>query len=232
MHADQRLTTLLRNFGDRDMTTSDHHQGGYVFPDNQIAFVHLPKTGGSTMHRYLSFCSSHLHRWVNITSEGLHRPVSRRCPPGRYRYFTIMRDPVERVWSYYQMLIRNGKRYPWHGYAALSLHEFLSHCWEVRNMAVRYVSGFVLDEPDLNTLEIASRNLSRFQAVIDFGSFDQQLASFCESLQIPVKAEDVPHCNASSYEPPSQQDIALIRSFNALDQRLYVNWQKGGLHAL
>ena len=57
-----------------------------------------------------------------------------------------MRHPVDRVWSYFQMELRWDPLYPYAISARNGLLPFLERCWEVRNMATRYLSGSILDE--------------------------------------------------------------------------------------
>ncbi len=84
------------------------HDPTYRFNQNEIAFVHIPKTGGASLHNLLD--QDEFSRFVNLN---MHRPISQFCEPGEYSYITIMRDPVKRVWSYYQMVLKNPSGFPY-----------------------------------------------------------------------------------------------------------------------
>jgi len=216
---DERLLTDLSHRWQN--YRSGMHRGDYVFSADTIAFVHLPKTGGTSFGAVLSAA-----RGVSFTGLGVHRPVSRICPPSSYRYFTVMRDPVERVWSYYQMALRARQRGGWGIYGHLAgrgLEFFLGRCWEVRNMACRYYSGTVHREPGQETLRAARANLAEFSAVLSFAELEAEASEFFRAEGI--EAERLPHANAASYAPASGEDIALISGFNALDLDLYSEWR-------
>ncbi len=70
------------------------HDPAYKFGRNEIAFVHVPKSGGTSLHKLLS--QDDQSRFVSLN---MHRPISRFCKPQEYNYITVIRNPVERVWS-------------------------------------------------------------------------------------------------------------------------------------
>lgn len=220
---------MLRQIDERAFTDFSHrwqhwnsgmHSNDYVFSEDTIAFVHLPKTGGTSFGELLSGSNS-----VSFAGLGIHRPVSRSCPPSTHRYFTVMRHPVERVWSYYQMALRSRGRGGWGIYghvAGRGLEFFLSRCWEVRNMACRYYSGDVRREPDTRSLEVARGNLGKFEAVLSFENLGNDAAVFFCSLGQP--AGPLPHANTARYDLPRDDESALIAAFNQLDLSLYRDW--------
>lgn len=195
------------------------HRNDYVFRRDQLAFVHLPKTGGTSLNTILRDDADD-----RFTGVFRHRPVSRKCPPGQYSYFTVMRDPVQRVWSFYQMsqrsLARGGG--PYGHIAGRGLKFFLSHCWEVRNMACRYYSGRLLFEPTELTLDTAWRNLEAFRYVLSFDTFAPDAAALLANHGLAVPS--LPHENRHPYKGPGPAEEEVIRQFNALDVEIYRRW--------
>ncbi len=216
-HFDRKFyTDLGRRFRNRRLGV---HRNDYSFRPDQLAFVHLPKTGGTSLNTILRDDADD-----RFTGVFRHRPISRKCPPGSYNYFTVMRDPVERVWSFYQMsqrsLARGGG--PYGHVAGRGLEFFLRHCWEVRNMACRYYSGELVFEPKAATLERAWRNLELFRYVLCFETLSQDAGALLADCGLSVHS--LPHENRHPYEGPGSEDEELIRRFNDLDVEIHRRW--------
>jgi len=195
------------------------HSPNYKFKEGEIAFVHLPKTGGTSLHLLLK--ADKLSRFVNLD---MHRPISQLCDPVKHNYITVMRDPMDRVWSYYQMVLKNPPGFPYKAFANKGLGFFLKHCWEVRNMACRYYSGQIAKEPDAQTLENAFNNLTNFICVIAFDNFEEEVTALLANYSIPTIS--ILHERKSSYARLSQNEHDLIYKYNRLDIELFNKWKK------
>ena len=226
MKNDARVHRLIEVFGDRDYTQSPFHRCCYAFECSKMTFIHIPKTAGTSIHKFLCNKDQFSDRFQNVFDEGLHRPVSRYCHPSEYLYFTVMRHPLDRVWSYFQMVLRWDPRHPYATSARNGLLTFLERCWEVRNMATRYLSGSILDEPTHSAFLMACWNMDCFYAVLDFQRLGESLSSMCESLGYKFKTASVPHFNAARYLRPSAQERELILGANTLDLELYNYWME------
>ncbi len=131
-----------------------------------IAFVHLMKTGGQTMRAILrkNFGAGHCDmllfeetrerdwRWIRLCYPGLssisgHGMVTgikgfeKRFPHARY--FTILRDPIDRAISHYQFLLNGGHRVP----------AFPDWLHENANYMTRKLAGEVNAAKAIETLE-------------------------------------------------------------------------------
>ncbi|PHN08597.1 hypothetical protein [Flavilitoribacter nigricans] len=190
----------------------------YTFARDQISFIHIPKTGGTTLANMLEKDPG--DTFVNLH---IHRPVSMHCPPGAYRYLTIMREPVSRVWSHYQMVLREYPGFPYQKYANRGLETFLKKNWAVRNLYCRYFSGSIDPEPDESTLAIARKNLADFTYVIPFEDFSNSVQLFLRDHHIPY--EEVLHDRKSKYPEPSPDEMELIARYNRFDLALYEAWR-------
>jgi hypothetical protein len=193
------------------------HTSNYRFTKNKIALIHVPKTAGTTLYAMLEM--DPLHRFINIAG---HRPVSRFCPPGEYQYITVMRNPVDRVWSHYTMILRTP-----HGrfrhVAEKGIENYVKNCWMGRNMACRYYAGDARKDPDDLTLALARENLSNFIRIISFDRIEEGLTQFLSEYDIPVAA--VPHKRKVSYTQPTPEERELIASYNRYDLALFNDFQ-------
>lgn len=194
-----------------------HNNPEYTFNRDQICFMHLPKTGGSTLAKVLTAAPGNTFVQLYI-----HRPISPHCPPTEFKYITILREPVARVWSYYQMVLREYDGYPYQKYARRGLKTFLERSWMARNMNCRYLSGQVYAEPDKVTLEHSMDNLDKFYRVLLFEQLAEDITVFVEEEQLPLQA--LPHERKSSYDLPTAAQQDLIRRYNQLDIDLYESW--------
>lgn len=196
-----------------------YHNPEYHIQKNEINFLHLPKTGGTSLCKILEQDSTKRFGKLNI-----HRPISKHCPPEEYRYVTVMRDPIARVWSYYQMVLRSPKGYPYQKWANKGLEVFLDKCWAARNMSCRYLSGQVELEPNKITLDAAFVNLQKFYAVLDFRNFSEEVSKFLTALNFPQ--QQIPNERNHTYAPPDDDSKQLIKQYNQLDISLFESWNR------
>lgn len=199
-----------------------YHQNGYHNPDyrfrkDQINFIHLPKTGGTSFCKMLKEGSEDRFAFMDI-----HKPISKYCSPKDYQYVTVLREPVARVWSYYQMVLRSQKGYPYQKWANQGLEVFLKKCWAARNMACRYLTAEMEGEPNQGTVNRALANLKDFYAVLNFAHFSQEASVFME--QHSITYEQIPNERKHSYTKPTAAEIALIKQYNQRDIVLFESW--------
>lgn len=191
------------------------HDSKYSFPDSKISLIHVPKTAGTSTAAILSKLDKDL--FLNLDK---HVPISEYCPPTRYRYITTLRDPVDRVWSYYHMILRSPDWYPYKAIATKGLKFFLGRCWEARNMYCRYYFGQPYVEPNINTISTALKNLMQFDAVFLFDRLYDDLLYFAKS-RFNCSALEIPHHRQADYPRPSADQILAIQEFNWYDIALY-----------
>jgi hypothetical protein len=216
-------------------------------------FLHIPKTAGTTLnhimerhyppHQIFSFGpvdgveaftqlpleQRHAFRLVRgHMAFGLHAYVR---PP--YRYFTMLRKPVERVISYYYFMLERPEHYLHN-----SLHEnrmgleaFVASGWSTmaENAQTRMLSGVYHGPPgfgelDETVLEAAKRNLrEQFVTVGLTERFDESLLLLRRYLgwnKIYYQRQNVTRKRPSRRQI-SPQTLAVIRAHNQLDLELY-----------
>lgn len=193
---------------------SGYHNPDYRFEKDQIALIHIPKTAGTSMAKMLS--KDPQNRFVLLD---IHKPVSIHCSPTNFQYITILRDPIARVWSHYQMVLRYPEGYPYRKYAVQGLEVFLKKTWETRNMMCRYLAGDTAQEIDSQSFEKAKKNIDCFYKVLFFENFAKEASEFLTQHNIPF--EKIPNERKSKYVQPTEAEKELIRKYNEWDLRLF-----------
>ena len=203
------------------------YRNDYHVPPRARVFIHVPRTGGTSAGHYLRKI-----RAPRIQNLHTHQAISLVCPPAFHRYFTILRDPVERCWSFYRLTLYGNNATPYRQAAERGLEHFCNHCWEMRNLYCRYFSGTVWPEPTADTLAEASRQMKRFEAVLDFSSLDTQI----DQLASRWGLRRAPFFHQNQAPGPRLELDALSRRIlekhNELDRKLYEEFRGGFIKGL
>lgn len=194
------------------------HNNKYMFDKDEYSFIHIPKTGGSTISAVLKNQSD-----INFINLGAHQPVSICLKPSKEnKYLIFIRDPVERVWSYYQMASQMQSN-PYHMHTKRGLQFFIKHCWEVRDMMCQYISGEVNKTVTEEILKKAINNLENFFFIGDFENIESDLRRLIKIIN--GRQSEIPHLQKRNKKKLTSNDRKLILKYNKNDQKLY-NWFK------
>lgn len=192
------------------------------YDPQRFEFLHIPKCAGTSVSEAL----------MNLPGVGdhKHRPIAMRDfaritsgQPIETKYITVLRHPVERVWSYYNM-IRTKGHFAWGKYTN-SLDDFLTNCWEVNNMAIQYlVCKPRKQDIDFADLNVGKLVLSKFYFVTDVNHLndDWKKLKLRLSKDFQIDLMSLPFLNkATQYELPTEEQVRKIEAHNQWDLRLY-----------
>lgn len=198
-----------------------------------VCFLHIPKSGGKSLWAILKKQEDTFHIWHRKLFKELDKKVE---------FFTLLRDPVDRVISTYYY-IRRYEEDPLHDKVLkLSLEDFVAIMEDERhkniqykkkdirsiryrtvNLATRYLSG-----GDPNNIALAKYHAREHFSMIGFTDMYEESLFFLQkqyNLTIPT----IPHRNQTNNRPSlqshSQEIIKRIEKMNAHDIHLY-NWAK------
>ena len=204
------------------------HKNNYTINDSEYCFIHVPKSGGTTFSFYLK-----KYNIKTCTNINLHQPVNNLFSPNKFKYITILRNPIDRCYSYYQMVKRESPNYPHKKYSN-NLENFMNNCWEVNNMATLYYAG--IDCSKLKIINVndeiynkAINNLKNFHNILDFNNIQNDIITFFKKLNIYLDNKIENKRKVEYNKNLSKNDIVLITKHNEYDIKLYnfiINYKK------
>ena len=117
-------TTAYTNFFPKiiNRNSSTMNKNDYkISNEYDYVFIHIPKSGGMSLNAIISKINENSK--IKIY-RGSHNPVSILHSTSEKKYITVLRDPAERVYSYFNMSL-NDKNQPYHYLAKKSIFHFL-----------------------------------------------------------------------------------------------------------
>ena len=179
-------------------------------------FVHVPKTAGMTVNSIIDEINMKLDN--NKIYRGGHNPKSLFHNTDEKKYFTVIREPVERIYSFYQMSLKD-KKQPYNYLAKKSLYHFVAYCSEAQNTYCKYFSGEIEKDIDSDLYNIAQKNIQNFYQILSFSNFENNLNKFLK--KIGIQNMKIPHFNKSEKKNISVDDRKIIEFYNTYDLKLY-----------
>lgn len=214
-----------------------------------VVFVHIPKAAGSTLNQVMlrvykphevvflyepriaqsiemfdrlpPAAKGRLRMVVGHVGFGLHERLGRPCT-----YATVLRDPVDRVISYYYFVLRTPRHFLHEPAKNLGLEGFAGSdvSSKLANGQTKYLSELDGRDATRLTLERAKGNLEQYFAVAGLVErFDETLVLLRRAAGWRMPYYD--KANVTPDRPPksdiSESTLATIRAHNKLDLELY-----------
>tara|TARA_B100000029_G_scaffold480546_1_gene528670 strand:+ start:419 stop:1123 length:705 start_codon:yes stop_codon:yes gene_type:complete len=193
------------------------YENNYKLTKNQFSFVHIPRTGGTSLHSLL------LENRKDFYG-GIHSAVSLLCNPKEFKYITVIREPIERVYSFYLMQ-KKYKKLPFNVHAEKGLEFFLKNVWNCRNGICKFINGNIKNEVNEELYKISIENMKNFYFVLDFENFNRDVDVLSSKLNIKNKIQYTNNYKTTK-ENFSKENKELIKKYNLYDSQLYDEYRK------
>lgn len=221
--------------------------------DETAIFLHIPKTAGTTLHRIIDRQYPRRARhWITRHHAGIQAfkelPLARRAEllmvrghipyglheylPRPAKYFTILREPVERVISYYYFVQSEPEHYLYDYVCTpgMTIRRYLEDrvSLQTDNMQMRLLSGIwtavEYGKCDRAMLDLAKQNLAERFAVVGLTErFDETLLLLQRALgwrDVFYHRHNVTQGRPRQKALP-QETLDVIAAHNHLDLELY-----------
>jgi len=224
----KKLSPIIGKFLDKLFLTSfsriglnfylNYDRNDYIIDSrDKICFIHLPKTGGTSIWTTLKKSGFPL---FIFPKNSYHNPVSLYCSSSDFKYFTVMRNPVDRIYSQYFTLKRMKVNITKYG-----LINTIKNQYSCKNLACQYYSGLINEIVDENIFSLAKKNLENFFFIIDFNNLESDLRKILKKANCKDNIQ-IEHLNKVSYEKMSAKDEEVIKVYNYWDLKLYEYYEK------
>jgi hypothetical protein len=205
--------------------------------DARVYFLHIPKTGGTTLRCLLEMQLSAEEIYPFRNSNQAKGAVSQELVSGHFPYWfchklddrfedafkvTILRDPIERYLSFLRAKKKADIQLP-DLESVLRLRQSPSRKYHFGLMDNALCRNLAVD-PHLEgeaLLESAKQTLHRLDAVLFFDHFTEDILALFQRLGINLSNDDIPTMNVTEKEPVSAHLIEEIKQLNKLDIQLY-----------
>jgi len=198
--------------------SSTMNKNDYKVPeDYEYIFIHVPKTAGTSFKSLIANINKELKD--NKIFPGNHNPMSILYSPLEKKYISVIRNPIERSYSFYKMQLKD-KKQPYHYLAKKSLSHFFKYCPEAQNVFCKYYSSEIEQNINSDLFQNALENCKNFYQIINFENFEKDIYKFLNKLNI--KNIEIPHLNQSDNKKKITDDeLKIIKFYNYYDLKLY-----------
>ena len=176
----------------------------YKILKDKIYFIHVPKTGGTSINLELQKkYKNRLYRPYYPSYWTAHYPLKKN-DFSNIKTITVIRDPIARVYSFYHDVLKNKKHHYYH-LTVKGLDNFCKKAWEANNQYTRFYSGHLNSDFKKNIV-LAKKNLESFNKIILFENLNNIINS---------------HSNKKRYAKMNKNEEDIIKKYNKYDYEIF-----------
>ncbi len=208
---------LTENFHKYQIKHSKIYSNTYNLEDDQYSFVHPPKSAGTSISTFL------YENNIKIFNSA-HNLVSINCNPSKFRYITVIRNPVDRIKSFYEMQLNN-KKLSFHNQAKKGLSYFVTQVKINQNCLCKFLIGDLTCDIDEKKYEKAKQNLNNFFFIINFENLDKDIDILKSKLNIQKEMKHIGKRQKEKKTYSIEENRDIINN-NKYDIKLWNYYQK------
>ncbi len=209
---------LTQNFHKYQKKYSGSYSNSYKLKKNQICLIHTPKTAGTSLNEHLKRNKIFIH-------ESAHCLVSKYCEPKDYKYIIIIRNPINRIKSFFEMQLNN-KKLAFHQHAKKGLIYFIEKLKINQNCLCKFILGDLETNLNKENYLLAEKRLSKFWFVIDFNNLDKEVKNLSKKLNILPEMDHHGKKQESNKHVLTNTEIEVIKKYNKYDLKIYDHYIK------
>jgi len=183
---------------------------------NFIWFVHVPRTGGTSIIN-----SRHMFKLTTILTGSPHMPYTTQQHMqfkekfGEVKTLTVLRDPVQHSMSYYSYIVAHPSHFGHRLAINNSFSDWLKKCKELPNYFVKFFSTW--DNPSAGNLPEALEKISKFDYILDTANLTAQFNHVLAENNEPHRFSL--HINGNKKFEISKDDVAYIKQIRSQDYK-------------
>ena len=208
---------LTENFHKYQIKHSKIYSNTYKLEKDQYSFVHPPKSAGTSISTFL------YENNIKIFNSA-HNLVSINCDPSKFKYITVIRNPVDRIKSFYEMQLDN-KKLSFHNQAKKGLGYFVSKVKINQNCLCKFLIGDLTCDIDEKKYNKSKQNLNNFFFIINFENLDKDIDILKSKLNIQKEMKHIGKRQKEKKTYSIEENRDIINN-NKYDIQLWEYYQK------
>ena len=204
---------LTQNFHKYQIKYSKIYSNTHKLKKDQFCLVHPPKSAGTALTEHLKKNNIDIY-------DSAHCLVSKYCNPEEYKYIIVIRNPIDRVKSFYEMQLNN-KKLAFHRHSKKGINYFMKKIKINQNCLCKFIFGNLNQDINNKIYSIVEKKLNNFCFILSFENLQKDIEILSKKLNID---SNLIHLGGKKIEKKieySVEEINIIKNFNQYDLKLY-----------
>jgi len=204
---------LTQNFHKYQIKYSKIYSNTYKLKKDQFCLVHPPKSAGTSLNEHLKKNNIYIY-------DSAHCLVSKYCNTEEYKYIIVIRNPIDRLKSFYEMQLNN-KKLAFHRHSKKGISYFIKKIKINQNCLCKFIFGNLNKDINNEMYSIVEKRLNNFWFTLSFENLEKDTEILSKKLNINPNLLRVKGKKIEKKTEYSVEEINIIKNFNQHDLKLY-----------